>query len=317
MNRWSIYLGICLAVQVALAVGANLARTDYSAFKPMETLLSFDAKMVDAILIEQNGEQQVTLKKEEGRWRVSQINNFQADQDKVKDFLGKLSELKKGWPVATTTAAKRFKVAEDDYERKITLSKDGKNIDTLFIGTSPSFRKIHARQKDEKSVYAVHFSSYEASTKPEDWIDTGILKHPASGISRAEFPDFTLSRQDGKLTVEGIDGDAEEAVAEEADRLLRKIADLRIRTILGTEAKPEYNQDSPVFRYTLVLSSGDPEEYVYSKPKEADGYVLKTSHRKEYFKVDNWVVDGIKEIGRSKLVRKKDDEKKESQPNKN
>lgn len=311
MNRWSIYLGICLAVQVVLAVGVNLARTDYSAFKPTEALLSFDANMVDTILIKQDEKQQVRLKKEEGRWRISPMNNFQADPVKVKDFLGKLAELKKGWPVATTTAAaKRFKVADDDYERKIILSRDGKDIETLFIGTSPSFRKVHARQKDEESVYAVYFSSYEASTKPEDWIDTGVLKHPASEIARVQFPDFSLSRQDGKLTVEGIDGDSEETVAEEADLLLRKIADLRIRTVLGTEAKPEYNQDKPVFRYTLVLSSGDSEEYVYSKPKDADGYVLKTSHRGEYFKVDHWVVDEIKEIGRSKLVRKKDDEKK-------
>jgi len=93
MKKWSIYLGICLAVQVALAVGGNLARTDYTAFKPMETLLSFDAKMVDDILIEQNDEQRVTLRKQAGWWRVSSLNNFQADRDKVEDFLEKLASV--------------------------------------------------------------------------------------------------------------------------------------------------------------------------------------------------------------------------------
>jgi len=101
--------------------------------------------------------------------------------------------------------------------------------------------------------------------------------------------------------VEDIDAGTEETVAEEAERLIDRIAGLRIRTVLGTETKPEYNQDNPVFRYTLVLSSGDSEEYVYSKPKDGDDYVLKASHRDEYFKVDDWVVS------RSKLVRKKDD----------
>ncbi|MBW1677777.1 MAG: hypothetical protein JRF30_10750 [Deltaproteobacteria bacterium] len=46
---------------------------------------------------------------------------------------------------------------------------------------------------------------------------------------------------------------------------------------------------------------------MYSKPKDGDDYVLKASHRDEYFKVDDWVVNGIKEVSRSKLVRKKDD----------
>ena len=51
MKRWSILLGICLAVQMALAVGVNLARTDYTAFEPTETLLSADPKTVDDIRI--------------------------------------------------------------------------------------------------------------------------------------------------------------------------------------------------------------------------------------------------------------------------
>jgi hypothetical protein len=311
MNRWIIYLGICLLAQVALAISVNLAQTDYSAFKPMETLLSFDAKMVDDILIEQDDEQRVKLKKLEERWNVFSMNNFQADKDKVEAFLDKLAELKKGWPVATTnTAAKRFKVAENNFERKITLSKEGKNIDTLFIGTSPGFRKIHARRNDEDSIYAVNFNDYEAGTRHEDWIDKGVLTHKTSEILRVQLPDFSLLRQDENLIVEGIDASTEDTVAEEADRLVRKIADLRIRTVLGIDAKPEYNQDNPVFRYTLVLSSGDSEEYVFSKPKDADDYVLKPSHCEEYFKVDNWVVDSLMEIDRSKLVRKKDDEKK-------
>jgi hypothetical protein len=310
MNRWSILLGICLAMQIALAVGVNLSRSDYGAFEPMETILSFNSKTVDSIHI-QGDDKRVELTKQEGRWRVSPLNNFQADRDKVEAFLDKLGELKKGWPVATTSAAaKRFKVAEKNFERKIVLFRGGENIATLYIGTSPSFQKVHARNRDEESVYAVKFNDYEAGARPEDWIDKKILQHPASDILRVQLPDFSLSRQDENFTVEGIDENTEETVTEEAERLLRKIAGLSIRTVLGGEAKFEYNRDHPVFRYTLVLSSGDSEEYVFLKPKDAGDYVLKASYREEYFEVDDWVVDGIKEIDRSQLVRKKDDEKK-------
>ena len=102
MKKWSIFLGICLVAQIALAVGANMARTDYGAFQPMEALLSFDKQMIDQISIDEDGKQQVTLNKKEGNWLVSQVDDFQADQNKVNNFLEKLSDLKKGWPVATT-----------------------------------------------------------------------------------------------------------------------------------------------------------------------------------------------------------------------
>ncbi|MDD5722570.1 MAG: DUF4340 domain-containing protein [Syntrophales bacterium] len=304
MKRWSIYLGICLFVQVAMAVGAHLARTDYGAFRPMETLLSFDPKTVDGIVIEQNDKQQVTLKKQEGNWCVSQMNNFQANQDKVNDFLEKLSTLTKGWPVATTAAAaRRFKVAGDDFERKITLSKNGESIASLFVGASPGFRKVHARHKGEDSIFAVDFSDYQASAKPEDWIDKGVLKHSVSEISRVQLPDLSLSHQGNNITVNDL-ADDEETVAEEAERLLRKLADLRTRAVRGSEEKAAYNPDKSVFRYTLTVSSGELEEYVFFKPKDSDCYILKPSHRKEYFEVDNWVVDNIKGTDRSKLVRK-------------
>jgi hypothetical protein len=305
MKKWSIFLGICLVAQIALAVGANMARTDYGAFQPMEALLSFDKQMIDQISIDEDGKQQVTLNKKEGNWLVSQVDDFQADQNKVNNFLEKLSDLKKGWPVATTApAAKRFKVAKDAYERKITLSKNGKSNDLLFIGTSPSFRKVHARAGGENNVFAVDFADYDASAKPEDWIDKDVLKHPVSEISRVELPDVSLTNQNGKPAVEGIT-DQEETVADEADNLLRKIADLRISKVLGTGEKAEYGLDKPVLQYTLKLSSGETEKYVFAKPKEADNYVLKPSQHKAYFQVAKWVVDGIKAFNRSKLVKMK------------
>lgn len=307
MKKPILILGICLALQAALALGVNLARTDYGAYKPMETLLSFDAGAVDGIRIEQGEAQKVVLTRAQGSWRVSSAPEFPADQDNVAAFLKKLAGLKKGWPVATTAgAAKRFKVAENDCERKITLSADGKSIATLFVGTSPGFRKIHGRRKGENAVYALVFNDYDAGAKAEVWIDKKVLNHREAEIARVRTAGFSLLRsEEGKLSVEGIDPDTEETDGAEAERLVRKIAELRIRSVLGTEARPVYRRDDPVFDYTLELSAGNPESYVFSKPSDADHYVLKASHRKEYFAVDAWVVDGIRQTDRSKLVRKK------------
>ena len=226
-------------------MGTHIARTDYGAFEPMETLLAFDKKAVDSIVIEEDGAQQVSLNKKAGSWRVSQLYNFQADQKKVKNFLEKLAELKKGWPVATTASAKkRFRVSENAFERKITLWKNGKQDSLLFIGTSPIFRKVHARANGDNAIFAVAFNDYDASAKPEDWIDKDVLQHPASQIAKVALSDVSLSNQAGKLVVEGMT-EAEETVTAEAERLLRKLADLRINKVLGIEEKDAYNLDTP------------------------------------------------------------------------
>ncbi|HEU18505.1 MAG TPA: DUF4340 domain-containing protein [Deltaproteobacteria bacterium] len=306
MKRWIISLGIFLAFQLAVAAGTALVTTDYGTFIPTEKILDADFEMMDGILIQRNdSENRVVLKKQEGGWIVASMDAFPADCEKVGGFFERLAEMKKGWPVATTKgAAERFKVAETDYERKITLSSNGKTIDELFIGTSPTYRKVHMRRAGDDAVYAVDFNVYEAGTKPEDWIDKGVLKHEVSKIARIQLPGFALSRRDGNLIVEGLNEKEEETIAEEADRLARRIADLRIRDVHGPDAQVHVNGDDSHFAYTVTLSSGDTETYVFSKPKDEHYYVLKPSHRKEYFKVDQWVIDGIKEIDRSKLLRK-------------
>jgi hypothetical protein len=238
---------------------------------------------------------------------ISELEGFPADHDKVEGFLNDLKELKKGLPVGTTAGAvKRFRVAEDDFERRIVLYSGNENNATLYVGTSPSFRKVHARIPGEDRVYAVEFDAYEAGVKPEDWIDKDVLSHKPSDIIRVELPNLTLIRKEETLFVEDIDGETEETIEDAARRLLDHVAGLRIRSVLGTEAEAEYNQDDPAFQYKLDLVSGDSESYVFSRPKDADYYVLKPSHRDEYFKVDTWVLDRIKETERQTLVLKND-----------
>lgn len=303
MKKWITILSALLILQIVLAVSLNLAREDYRAFDPQEKLLSFDAGTVDGIQIDGEGEEGLVLKKRDGLWQLPALSGFPADQGSVDRLLEKLAGLEKGWPVATTAgAARRFKVAEAAFERRLTLSQGGETRATLYVGTSPGFRKVHVRVPDQDDIHAVEFSAFEAGVKPGDWTDKAALAHKAADILRAELPGFTLQRQDGRLTVDGL-REGEETVEDEAKRLLDGLSGLRIRAVLGTEAKPEYRQGEPALRYTLGLGSGEAQTYVFSKPEGGDHYVLKASHRDEFFSVDAWTVDRIEEVTRDTLVR--------------
>jgi hypothetical protein len=193
-------------------------------------------------------------------------------------------------------------VADDAFERKLTLSGDGQTEANLYVGTSPGFRKVHVGVPDEDAVYAVEFSAFEVGAKPEDWIDKAVLTREVDDIERVEMVDLSVQRQDGKFAVTGL-GEGEQTREDEARQLLERIARLRIRSVLGTQSKPEYGQDESTLSIRVTPRSGDTDTYVFSKPKDADCYVLKTSGRAEYFQVDPWVVDAIKETTREKLVR--------------
>ncbi len=303
MQKPIVVLGALLTLQLALAVSLNLGRDRHRAFEPEEKLLAVDASEVDGIRIEAGDGARVRLERRDGQWRLPELSGFPADQASVTRLVERLSDLDKGWPVATTaSASRRFKVADAAFERKLTLSKGDATLAALFVGTSPGFRKVHVRVPGEDAVHAVEFSAFEANAKAEDWIDKGVLALGADDIQRVDLPGLSLTREEGRLVVAELQ-QGEETVDDEATRLLDRIAGLRVRAVLGTEDKPEYRQDQPALRYSIALESGGEQEYVFSQPEEADYYVLKTSQRDEYFKVDTWAVEPLKEAVRSNLVR--------------
>ena len=305
MKKPIVILTALLALQLALAVGLNLGRDQYRAFEPEEKLLAVDAGDVDGLRIDAGEGQHVLMEKQEDQWRLPDLAGFPADQGSVARLLERLAGLEKGWPVATTAgASKRFKVSDPGFERKLTLSKGEETLAALLVGTSPGFRKVHVRVPGEDEIYAVGFSAFEANAKSDDWIDKGVLAQQADEIERIDMPGLTLNREDGRLLVADLD-EGEETAEDEARRLVDRIAGLRIRAVLGTEEKPEYDRDQSELRYSIALASGAEQEYVFFKPEQADHYVLKASHRDEYFQVDTWAVDPVKEVTRAKLVREK------------
>ena len=233
------------------------------------------------------------------------MDGFPADESSVERLLEKIEGLERGWPVAATSgAAKRFKVADEEFERKLTLSKGDDDIASLFVGSSPGLGKVHARLLGEDEIYAVELNAYEMETDREDWIDKSVLSLKAEDIAGIELPNMTLVREENGMVPDDLAED-EEAVREEVDRVVDRVADLKIRSVLGKERQPEYLQEEPELKYTVKLVSGESREFVLSKPKDESYYVLKSSVRDEFLSVDTWTVDRIKEVAREKLVRKK------------
>ena len=189
-------LGFLLAVQVVL-VGVLLAAQSGAVVEP-EAFLSLDTEQVDSISIS-NADDAVSLRKADGAWRLP--DGLPVDASKIDGLLDKLGNAAGGWPVASkASTAERFEVTEDNHQRHVVLNAGDDVAADFYLGTSPGYRKAHARHVDEDEVYAITFSNYEAGVRASDWLDKSLLR-PVGTLSRIdrasdgdEVDDFSLLR---------------------------------------------------------------------------------------------------------------------------
>jgi hypothetical protein len=306
MKKWILILSGLLAAQLVLAAVLNLTGEDHGAFQAVEKLLSFDRQAVVELRIEDPTDS-VVLKKQSGKWLLPESGDFPASQSNVERLLDKLAVLEKGWPVATSrSAARRFMVDEEQFERKLALLTDDDTRATLFVGSSPGFRKVYVRPGDAHEVFAVEFDSWESEAKADHWIDKNILALDEANVERVEIPGVVLRREDGELQVANP-GQKEQSDGVAIRALLGRLTEMSIQSLLGSDARPEYRQDKPVLEIKMTRTDGDVLSYRFSKPEDAAYYVLKRSDLDHYFKVAEYTVNPIRETTREKLLQARTD----------
>jgi hypothetical protein len=313
MNKTMKLLAVLLAAQLLLALGLSFTGPDLSSRAGGAPLLTAeDESMADRLTIEGPDQSKTVLAKVDGSWRLPESGDFPADGERINQMLHRLATLKPGQPVATTEGAlTRFKVSDKAFERRITLATGDKTLATIYLGDSPGMRQVHARRADQKEVYSVQFSTFEAPAKSEGWEDKGILAVPLEHIKGIEVAGLKLdlpaqpsknetgaspakkeNKQDaGKpATVWQATGLAagESLSPQAAGRLADLLAGLRIGSLLGKEAKPDYGLDTPVLDLTLVRDDGQRVEYQLGKMKAGADYALKVSSRAEYFRLPEY-----------------------------
>ena len=187
-------LGALLAGQ--LLILAVLLAAQAGGVREPEPFLAFDAEAADAVEVS-NEDGSVRLAREDEQWVLE--GGLPADESKVTEMLGKLADAAGGWPVATSdSTAERFEVTEESHQRHIRIAAGDDDLADIYLGTSPGYRRVHARHADGGDVYAIDFSNYEAGIKAGDWLERSLLR-PEGTLSRIERTGeggFTLTRTD-------------------------------------------------------------------------------------------------------------------------
>jgi hypothetical protein len=297
-------LGLALLLGLQLAAALLLGAGGGGTLNPTAAdtaLLPFDAKAVTAVRIE-GGDQSVLLARGDKGWLIADLGDFPADGAKIDQLVEKLAVLKRPLPVATSREAlKRHQVADDGFERKITLESGDTPVATLLLGDSPGFKRQLVRVGGESAVYDVELPLFEVSNRHDDWLTRDQLRIDQEQIKRISTADWTLLKGQDGWQLEGTD---EKPDAAAVLNLLGRISSLNYRGVLGTQDKPEYNQAAPTLDLRLQLADGSACEYRISKMKDGADSVLKAADRPWYFKLSDMDLEGLVEVTRDQLLGK-------------
>lgn len=302
MPRWKIILSGLLVLQLGAALVLHLTGDDYRAFTPRHKLLTFTPERIDGLRIVAEHGETVLLARRAQQWLLPDHDEFPADGARVQRLLDQLAALEQGWPVATSTAAQtRFKVAEQSFERKLSLLEGTRVVAELYLGTSPSFRQVHARPAGNDAVYAIPFELWELGTTVGDWLAPDTLRLTEDRIARVVMPDFTLERRDQGFHLAELRAE-EQPNAEAIRAFVRALSDPRVDSVLDAQTRARVVQDTPRLDFTVTLTDGATWQYRIWPAAVSGRFWLQRSDRPQIFELPEYALQPLLQANREKLL---------------
>ena len=289
-----------LAVQCVLAVGLFVHSNAGSSNAVNEPLLAFEPSQMDKIVIGDKHEEVVLSRYEKG-WRLPEFHDLPVDDDKLSRALDNLSDLKSGWPVATTKSSHdRFEVSESNHQRHIQLYANGKAVAELYLGSSPGFRKVHARDPATSEVYSLAANTYDFPIQSDNWLDKRLLAVEAMDIIKGD--DFELVKEDEKWTLAGAPiADGYELDRTKIDVVGRTLKNLNIVQV--ADLSPDFSAEHAV----VVEVKGDGIKR-FQFVAEDDTYYVKSDQHEQVFTLSKRDFDNITRLSRNTLIAKIDEQ---------
>ena len=313
MKRLIIAAALLVLVQVGLTVWTHWGDKGEKTRSTRGALLSVQAASIDGLLFEDQAGRKLQLSKVKNHWLLPESGQFPADSKRIDGLLDTLVRLQYEWPEATTAeAAKRFKVAPENFVYRVSLLAGGKPLKVLYFGSSAGLRKLYFRVDNEAAIHSMVVSAHDLSTAFDDWIDTSVLYLNADQVAQVHLPGLDLVQgKEGLVPADLKKG--EELVKEKRDLLVNRLTRLSISAILGKEVKPAHGLDRPILEYRLELKDGTRISYQFGEPPKPvpgqeqgpsdNSSVLKVSTLEQLLRVDGWQVEELKKASRAELVR--------------
>ncbi len=288
MNRPNIVLLLLLLVQLA-ALGYQHGAGPGGTDTPTSPhLVRTDGYVVDELRLEDPEGHVALLQRGDHGWILPGLKGLPADSERVGKLLEVLTDTDPGWPVAHSGAARqRFQVASYLFRLKLTLSAQQRELGSVYLGTSPGFRKVHARSAGEDPIYSVPLELFKLPAEEGGWLDPALLQVRAP--LRITSDGYSLDRSSGRwLLGEGGEPDPRELKA-----LLDALKTLRLEGVANQEQVADVKQHEADMILQVVSLRGEITLKFY---KLGDAHYVRSSAFPFLFKLSGYDFDKLSGI---------------------
>jgi hypothetical protein len=292
LKLWQRRLTILFIVQVLLIIGVFVYQQNSRVQVDAQPLLAIKSADIDRIVI-QDASNKVTLQKTGSQWQLPDSHQLPVDKQKLDEILQKLDGTKLTWPVTTTASShERFEVTSNKFQRRIELFQgDAKKAD-LWLGSTPSFKKIHLRREGEDQVYAVELTAFEFATASNNWLQSDLLAvKDANSIKAADY-ELQKNGDAWNFVAASQNANAEKVDVSKVTELINAFSDLQVQDVVTQVPQGET---------TSVSVKSAASEFNYEFTKAGSDYFVKRSDRNLYFKLSQIEFERIVNVNKVSL----------------
>jgi hypothetical protein len=241
------------------------AAVNYSSAK---ALAPFTSSAIDELKISDEFDNETVLVRSGTQWLIPNLENLPADSTRVNSFLDTISAFDASWPIGQSASARqRFQVSRHFYQRRLSLMSEGAKLGTIYLGTSPGFRKVHARRENQDEIYSIGLSNFEVPAVDGGWLDPKLLQIRSPLGIDADL--YSLRYEDGLW----LSGGGGSPVMEEVETLTTALRTVQVegvadrdtqRSLAALEPELILKIQSLTGEKTLELSTLGNEHFIYS-----------------------------------------------------
>ncbi len=306
-SRMLQVLGVVLVAQLVLAGGLYWNAGRDGNVVVAEQLLAFDDSKADRLQIT-SVDKALELTRTEGVWRLEGDQQLPADGEKVDRLLSQLAGLKAGLPVATSTSAReQLDVAEDDFQRHVTIQQGDEVLADLYVGTSPGYQRAHVRRAGQDAIVSAKLNVYDLPDTVDGWMDRMLLSFDE--VFRIQTEDFTLVKVDEHWKIEAPEArvSGHQVATEPMEKLLDTLQGLRVTGLVTeqddegavsaideSEADDGAAEEINVIAWTITDKEGEP--LTLTLTEQGNDVTVERSDRAQTFKVAVSVFNALNDV---------------------
>ena len=283
---------LCALLAVQLLVAGFLAmRSDrggeFTAGEPPFTIVADNIEKISIT----DGDEEVVLSKQSGDWAIDGEVSLPLQASRIEGLLETLSTMKTGLPVASTVNAReQLEVADDQFQRRISISGGESDSTTLLVGTSPGLRKSHVRRDGSDDIFSATLAVSDLPASVNQWLNKGLLS--VAGVNSIQSADLSLK-------LEGEGDTAGWAIAEPADeqrgidnvKIDAAVQALQNLQVSGVEMQPSDLQAET--ETTSIAVSGESGEVALTLIKNEQVYSLRRDDVPGVFTINESVYESL------------------------